>query len=110
MGVYAVDGSEKPAASALGDALAPVQAFLAADPPGDVPVALVNDAPAAVSGTLTVTVDGEGDPGEGDATFQVEAPALGTATAGTVSIPASADVVDLAFETPAGEVTRRVHL
>ena len=104
MGVYGVDGSEKPAASALGDALAPVQAFLAADPPGTVPVALVNDAPAAVSGTVTVTADGV------DAAFQVEAPALGTATAGTVSIPAGADVVDLAFETSAGEVTRRVYL
>ncbi|WP_227131554.1 hydrolase [Halorubellus salinus] len=104
MGVYAVDGSEKPAASALGDALAPVQAFLAADPPGAVPVALVNDAPAAVSGTVTVTTD------DVDAAFQVEAPALGTATAGTVSIPATADVVDLAFETSAGEVTRRVYL
>ncbi|WP_323675023.1 hydrolase [Halorubellus sp. PRR65] len=104
MGVYAADGTEKPAARALGDALAPVQAFLAADPPGTVPVALVNDAPAAVSGTLTVTGR------DVDAAFQVDAPALGTATAGTVSIPAAADAVDLAFETPAGEVTRTVHL
>jgi hypothetical protein len=109
MGVYAADGSAKPAAEALGDALAPVQAFLGADPPGTVPVVLVNDAPAAVSGTLTVGevgVDGTGV----DAAFEVEAPALGRAIAGTVDVPADATALELAFETPAGAIERTIHL
>jgi beta-mannosidase len=104
MGVYAHDGTPKPAADALGDALAPVQAFLLDDPPGRVDVALVNDAPAAVSGQLTVTSDGV------DETFDVDAPALGVAAAGTVTIPQRATVVDLAFRTDAGTVERTVYL
>jgi beta-mannosidase len=103
-GVYAHDGTAKPAADALAEALAPVQAFLVDDPPGEVDVALVNDAPAAVSGTLTVEC---GDVAE---TFQVEAAALCVATAGTVSIPRDATVVELSFETGAGEVTRSIYL
>jgi len=104
MGVYGADGSRKPAASALEDALAPVQAFLGGDPPGAVPVVLVNDAPAAVSGTLTVDAPGV------DATFEVEAPALGRTTAGSVDVPADATALELAFETPAGAVERTVYL
>ena len=104
MGVYAADGSAKPAAAALGDALAPVQAFLDGDPPGSVPVVLVNDAPAAVSGTLTVDAPGV------DATFGVDAPALGRTTAGSVDVPADATALALAFETPAGTVDRTVYL
>ena len=104
MGVYGTDGSRKPAASALGDALAPVQAFLGADPPGPTPVVLVNDAPAAVSGTLTVDAPGV------DATFEVEAPALGRTTVGSVDVPADATALELAFETSAGAVDRTVYL
>jgi beta-mannosidase len=104
MGVYAADGSAKPAAAALGDALAPVQAFLGAHPPGPVPVVLVNDAPAAVSGTLTV------DAGDVDATFEVDAPALGRTTAGSVDVPSESTTLELTFETPAGAVERTVYL
>jgi beta-mannosidase len=104
MGVYAADGSAKPAAAALGDALAPVQAFLDADPPGSVPVVVVNDAPAPVSGTLTVDALGV------DATFDVDVPALGRTTAGSVDVPSDATALDLAFETPAGGVERTVYL
>jgi len=104
MGVFARDGTEKPAAAALADALAPVQAFLAQDPPGTVDVVLVNDAPAAVSGTLAVESDGV------DERFDVDAPALGVATAGTVTIPREAATISLTFETGAGAVDRTVHL
>lgn len=111
MGVYTADGRQKPAARALSEALAPVQAFLAGDPPGQVDVVLVNDAPAAVSGTLTATVDAADTAIDGaSASFDVEADALGRATAGTLDVPASADVISLAFETGAGEVTRDVYL
>jgi beta-mannosidase len=104
MGVYAADGSRKPAVAALSDALAPVQAFLADDPPGPVAVVLVNDAPAAVSGTLTVDAPGI------DATFEVDAPALGRTTAGTIDVPPDATALELAFETPAGVVERTIYL
>ncbi|NHN42450.1 hypothetical protein G9C85_12560 [Halorubellus sp. JP-L1] len=107
MGVYAREGTAKPAAGALADALAPVQAFLAEDPPGTVDVVLVNDAPATVSGTLAVRSDG----GDGvDERFDVEAPALGVATAGSVTVPSSATAVSLSFETGAGAVDRTIRL
>lgn len=109
MGVYAADGSAKPAAEALEGALAPVQAFLDADPPGSVPVVVVNDAPASVSGTLTVDALGV-DVGHIDAAFDVDVPALGRTTAGSVDVPSDATALDLAFETPAGAVERTVYL
>lgn len=109
MGVYAADGSAKPAAAALGDALAPVQAFLDADPPGSVPVVVVNDAPAPVSGTLAVEALGVDAPGV-DAAFDVDVPALGRTTAGSVDVPSDATALDLAFETPAGGVERTIYL
>ncbi|WP_123539035.1 glycoside hydrolase family 2 protein [Halosimplex salinum] len=89
MGVYARDGSPKAAVDSLATAFEPVQAFLVGASPGECDVVVANDAPESISGTVTWAAGGEG--GEIDVTVDAGA----RSAVETVSVPKSADSVDL---------------
>ena len=89
MGVYARDGTPKDAVESLARAFQPVQAFLVGASPGECDVVVANDAPEAISGTVTWVIGDE----EGEVDVTVEA---GTRTTPeTISVPNDASSVDL---------------
>jgi hypothetical protein len=101
MGVFARDGTPKAARDAVAASFEPVQAMLDAWPKagGSVGATVVNDAPDAVTGTLSWTA------GEASGKATVEVPAFGRADAGEVSVPADAAQVSLALDVGDGSVT-----
>ena len=89
MGVYARDGTRKEAVESLARAFQPVQAFLVGASPGECDIVVANDAPEAISGTVTWAAGDE----RGEVDVTVDA---GARTAPeTISVPKDASSVDL---------------
>lgn len=88
-GVYTRDGEPKPARDALARTFDPVRPFLDAPTPGDSPVVVVNDTGRAVTATLGWQAGDAGD------AIEVSVDSSSTWTGGPVSIPATAETVDL---------------
>jgi beta-mannosidase len=88
-GVYSHDGEAKPARDALAESFDPVQAFLEEPAPGDSPVVVLNDTGRAVTATLRWRAGDAGD------TLDVSVDAGGQWAGGPISIPATAETVDL---------------
>ena len=93
MGVLSADGTEKAGYEAIAASLEPVQVVLDAYPaPGDTrELVVVNDTPEAVSGTISWTAGGQ--TGGSD----VEVGPLDDEQAGTLTVPADADRVELSL-------------
>ncbi|UPV99084.1 hydrolase [Halorussus gelatinilyticus] len=93
MGVLSADGTEKAGYEAMAASLEPVQVVLDAYPAaGDTrELVVVNDTPEAVSGTVSWTADGQ--TGGSD----VEVGPLDSERAGTLTVPADAESVELSF-------------
>jgi len=104
MGVYARDGTAKEAAESLAAAFEPVQAFLVGASPGECDVVVANDAPEAISGTVTWTAGDES--GEVEATVD----AGGRTVVDTISVPKSASSVELSVRVGDAGVENRYRL
>ncbi|MFB6307822.1 MAG: hydrolase [Haloarculaceae archaeon] len=86
MGVLSRDGREKAGFEALARAYEPLQVVLADPSPGESDVVAINDRPEAVSATVEWDVDGDREQ------VELDVPSFGRDVAGTVDLPAGADV------------------
>lgn len=87
MGVYTRDGTPKPAADALEQALRPIRAFLVDPSPGESDVVVLNDLPTSFPVTLAWAA------GEESGEFETTVDGGGRWRGGPVSIPAETTVV-----------------
>lgn len=105
MGVLGTDGEAKPAYEAIASSYEPVQAVLDGPPePGRVGITLCNDTADDIEATVGWRAGGE----SGETTVDVDP--TDTASAGTVTIPASADRIDLDVSTADRSIRNRYDL
>ena len=102
MGVYDVDGGEKPGASALAQAFEPVQAFLVSPESGTSEVVVCNDLPTALSAELHWETGGQ----SGSESISVGAGERWRG--GPIELPAG-EAVTLEVRTDAGSVANEYH-